>query len=171
MTTTLIKSNEAGIIPASNLTTDELVGIAIGAFARIQDSMPYVIELRKRFQAAPRGKANISGCDTWEEFCTKHLHRTASAIRKALQPPQSVEKVAGVTGESAVERKHKDTWARTYRGEPLKSEEELFALCKELIQAGYDALMKAGGNPSHLWSAKLMCEIAIKTKEQTGVAA
>jgi|SRR5579872_2968927 len=47
--------------------------------------MPYIVELRKRLKAAPRGKASIGGCDTWEQFCEKHLHRTASAIRKTLQ--------------------------------------------------------------------------------------
>jgi hypothetical protein len=87
MTTVTIP--ETGIIPASqppeSLTISELVEIAVGTFQRIQDSMPYIIELRKRFKSAPRGKADIGGCDTWEQFCEKHLHRTASAIRKALQ--------------------------------------------------------------------------------------
>ena len=85
-------SIEAGIIPGSpkpeGLTTEQLVEIAIGTFQRIQDSMPYIIELRKRFKQAPRGNANIAGCDTWEQFCEKHLHRTASALRKALQAEQ-----------------------------------------------------------------------------------
>ncbi len=79
---------KAGIFPASSpesLTTEQLVEVATGAFQRLQDSMPFIIELRKRFNAAPRGKANISGCNTWEQFCEKHLHRTASALRKALQ--------------------------------------------------------------------------------------
>jgi alkylated DNA repair dioxygenase AlkB len=75
---------ETGIIPAS-LTNDELVGVAVGAFTRIQQAMPYILELRKRFKKAPRNKADIAGCDTWEQFCETHLHRTASAIRKALQ--------------------------------------------------------------------------------------
>lgn len=86
---TAILHIEPGKIPASqapeSLTTGQLVEIAAGTFQRIQDSMPYIIELRKRFKAAPRGKADIAGCDTWEEFCEKHLHRTASAIRKAVQ--------------------------------------------------------------------------------------
>jgi alkylated DNA repair dioxygenase AlkB len=81
-------SIEAGIIPASSprsLSTGQLVEIVVGTFQRIQDSIPYIIELHKRFKAAPRSKANINGCDTWEQFCETHLHRTASAIRKALQ--------------------------------------------------------------------------------------
>jgi hypothetical protein len=82
-------SIEAGIFPASSkpegLTTEQLVEIAVGTFQRIQDSMPYIIELRKRFKQAPRGKANIAGCDTWEQFCKEYLHRTASTLRKALQ--------------------------------------------------------------------------------------
>jgi hypothetical protein len=83
---------EAGIFPGSpaKLSTEELVEIAVGTFQRVQDSIPYIIELRKRFRAAPRGNAQIGGCDTWEQFCEKHLHRTASAIRKALQAEQTV---------------------------------------------------------------------------------
>ena len=84
---------EAGIFPASppeSLTTEQLVEITVGTFQRVQDSMPYIIELRKRFKAAPRGKADIGGCDTWEQFCETHLHRTASALRKALQADRKV---------------------------------------------------------------------------------
>jgi hypothetical protein len=98
---TAIVPVETGIIPASptasptaspaavDLPTEELVRIAVGTFQRLQDSMPYIIELRKRFKAAPRGNANIAGCDTWEKFCRTHLHRTASALRKALQAEQT----------------------------------------------------------------------------------
>jgi hypothetical protein len=103
MTTAIVKAEpleaeicpdiEVGIFPASqspeSLTDDQLAEIAVGTFRRIQDSVPYIIELRKRFKAAPRGKANIAGCDTWEQFCEKHLHRTASALRKALQAERS----------------------------------------------------------------------------------
>jgi len=93
VSTSLPLQFEAGILPASppeSLTTDQLVGIAVGTFRRIQDSMPYIIELRNRFKAAPRGKADIGGCDTWEQFCETHLHRTASALRKALQADRKV---------------------------------------------------------------------------------
>ncbi len=98
---TSIQDEEAIISPSpESLTNEELASIAIGAFSRIQDSMPYILELRKRFQAAPRGKANIQGCGTWGEFCEKHLYRTPRAVRKAIEshnnpptntPPQSAE--------------------------------------------------------------------------------
>ena len=77
---------EPGIIPGSpeTLSNDELVSIATGAFNRIKDAIPYIVELRRRFQTAPRGSANIADCQTWSEFCERHLYRTASAVRKAV---------------------------------------------------------------------------------------
>jgi hypothetical protein len=68
----------------SEATNDELADHVIAVFQTIRAALPYIKELRKRFAALSRGKANISGCATWEEFCTKKLHRTPSAIRKAL---------------------------------------------------------------------------------------
>jgi hypothetical protein len=50
----------------------------------IQRALPYIIELRKRFAALPRGKANIKGCRTWTEFCERRLHRTDRHIRRVI---------------------------------------------------------------------------------------
>jgi hypothetical protein len=89
--------NEAGKIPGSpepeldlsGTTDDELADYLVAVFQTIRAALPYIKELRKRFAALPRGQANISGCATWEEFCTKKLHRTPSAIRKALAEARS----------------------------------------------------------------------------------
>jgi hypothetical protein len=93
-------TNEAGIIPASceivtNLPKppkamgdEELADYVIGTyesiFKKIKAAIPYIEELRARFAKAPRGKANIAGCNKWGEFCERKLERTASAIRKAI---------------------------------------------------------------------------------------
>ena len=103
------KANEAGIIPASceivtNLPKppeamgdEELADYVIGTyqsiFQKIKAAIPYIEALRARFAKAPRGKANIAGCNTWNEFCKGKLERTASAIRKAIsaahkEPPK-----------------------------------------------------------------------------------
>lgn len=72
-------------VSCASLPTEELASIVIGAFTKIREVLPYVLELRKRFADAPKGKAGIAGCNTWEEFCGKHLHRTPSALRLAFQ--------------------------------------------------------------------------------------
>ena len=78
--------DEPGIIPASpeQMTNEALAGFVHDVFQKIRNYLPYVAELRRRFAALPRGNANIMGCKTWDEFCDRKLHRTASAIRKAL---------------------------------------------------------------------------------------
>jgi hypothetical protein len=94
--TTAITKIEAGKIPAlspnqlEKLPTEKLVEVAVGTFTRLQDAMPYIVELRKRFKDAPRGNANIANCKTWEQFCERNLHRTASTLRKALQAEKEV---------------------------------------------------------------------------------
>lgn len=152
---------ETGIFPAlqppESLTTEQLVEIAAGTFQRVQDSMSYIVELRKRFKAAPRGKAHIAGCDTWEQFCEKHLHRTASAIRKALQTEDS-PKTMKTNSEGEVYRPEK----RKNRSEPIESFEALLALCKKVIKTGYEQLKQEGEDPSHLWSAKTILESSLK---------
>jgi hypothetical protein len=101
--TTDTNLHEAGKIPASPepdfsvISNDELVDYVISAFQTIRESLPYIQELRRRFAALPRGHADIAGCATWEEFCKKRLHRTSSAIRKALAEvaPQKAEPKPG----------------------------------------------------------------------------
>jgi hypothetical protein len=78
---------ERDVLSPSCLPTEELASIVISAFAKIAENLPYILELRKRFAEAPRGNANIAGCKTWEDFCSKHLHRTPRTVQRALRTP------------------------------------------------------------------------------------
>lgn len=73
------------LVSIGSLTDDELVTIAVGAFTKLRDSYPYLVELRQRFKNAPRGNADIGGCATWEQFCEKHLNRHPSTVRQILE--------------------------------------------------------------------------------------
>src|ERR1700719_1628984 len=53
-------------------------------FEKIKSELPYIIELRDRFKALPRGKANIDNCTTWTQFCELRLHRTYRRIQQVL---------------------------------------------------------------------------------------
>lgn len=81
---------EGEVSSPSSLSTEELITAVVSSFSKIRDAMPYVFELRKRFADAPKGAADIAGCNTWEEFCQKHLHRTPRAIQMALQDMKAV---------------------------------------------------------------------------------
>jgi hypothetical protein len=69
---------------AKKLTDKALVSRVKRGFQKIKSELPYLIELRARFDALPRGKANIDMCKTWTEFCEKRLHRTYRQIRRVL---------------------------------------------------------------------------------------
>ena len=65
---------------AAMMTNKELVAVAIQAFAKIRDYIPYIVELKSRFDAAERNSENrlrtpIRGCYSWKEFCTSILNR------------------------------------------------------------------------------------------------
>ena len=89
---TALKVVEPPILVGS-LSDDELVSILVNTFVKIQNSLPYILELRRRFdEDVPRGKANIGGCKTWYEICEKHLHRAPSTIRHALRETNPASK-------------------------------------------------------------------------------
>ncbi len=65
------------------LSNGRLVVCVKASFQKIKKALPYILELRARFGALPRGGA-IAGCASWKTFCIVHLHRTDRAIRYAL---------------------------------------------------------------------------------------
>lgn len=65
------------------LSNGRLVVCVKDSFQKIKKALPYIVELRARFDALPRGGA-IAGCASWKTFCIVHLHRTDRAIRYAL---------------------------------------------------------------------------------------
>lgn len=69
---------------ASQMTNEDLAAFIRDGLKKFAQLIPYVRELKTRFAALPRGKADIMGCHTWKEFCEKVLGRTDSAVRKAL---------------------------------------------------------------------------------------
>jgi hypothetical protein len=69
---------------AKKMSSPALVSRVKKDFGKIKSALPYIKELRDRFAALPRGKANIAGCKTWAEFCEKRLHRTDRTIRRVL---------------------------------------------------------------------------------------
>src|SRR6202008_2796540 len=80
--------NQAGIIPASpepsQMTNEALATHVRDGMTKLAQLIPYVKELKARFAALPRSKADILGCKSWKEFCERVLNRTDSAVRKAL---------------------------------------------------------------------------------------
>jgi hypothetical protein len=66
------------------MPTDQLAQLVVRRFNAFKEFLPYLAELRKRFNELPRGHANIAGCRTWTEFCENVLGRTDRAVRKAL---------------------------------------------------------------------------------------
>ena len=69
---------------AKKMTDKALVSRVKRGFQKIKAELPDILELRERFAAMPRGRANIDGCKTWTEFCEKRLHRTYRQICKVL---------------------------------------------------------------------------------------
>jgi hypothetical protein len=104
---------EAGIIPAMPVDADpdlskvsdaELADYVIGAFRTIREALPYIRELRQRFAQLPRGHAGIAGCASWKGFCEDRLHRTPSAIRKALAGERNVTEPKAPTAPTNAEK-------------------------------------------------------------------
>lgn len=74
----------------AEMETEELAGVVIGGFAKIRDYLPFITELKSRFDEAPRGSGNrllspIAGCSTWSDFCEIHLGRSRKTIFDALK--------------------------------------------------------------------------------------
>jgi protein gp37 len=76
--------SSGSLAPPSNLSDEDLAVVVRDGCRQFKRLIPYVAELRNRFEDRPRGKANIMGCNTWTEFCEKVLDRTDRAVRKAL---------------------------------------------------------------------------------------
>jgi hypothetical protein len=88
---------------ANKMTTPDLVKRVKTTFAKIRSELPYIVELRARFEAKPRGAAHIDGCLSWQEFCVKRLHRTDRHIRRVLAENET-EISVGVSVEKVPER-------------------------------------------------------------------
>jgi hypothetical protein len=80
--------NVVEIVPGSpepgQMENEALAIFVRDGLKKFSKLVPYVRELKSRFAALPRGKADIMGCHTWKEFCESVLDRTPSAVRKAL---------------------------------------------------------------------------------------
>ena len=63
---------------------EPLAALVLDSMRKFRETIPAIIELRKRFSNRPRGHAGIAGCATWTEFCTKKLGRTIRAVQKAI---------------------------------------------------------------------------------------
>lgn len=74
----------------AEMATEELASVVINGFKRIKDYLPYIAELKSRFDKAPRGAGNrllnpIADCYTWSQFCEEHLGRSRKTIFDALR--------------------------------------------------------------------------------------
>ena len=72
---------------------EPLAALVIDGMRKFRETIPAIIELRKRFSSRPRGNAGIAGCSTWTEFCTKKLGRTIRAVQKAIAVERQAEAV------------------------------------------------------------------------------
>jgi hypothetical protein len=79
-----IEPEETSASLASFMSNEELVARVRGVFKKIGDELPFILELRARFARLKRGRANICGCMSWQEFCIKHLHRSDRRIRQII---------------------------------------------------------------------------------------
>lgn len=84
------------------MTDDELAGVVIQAFAKIRDYIPYIVELKSRFDAAERNSENrlrtpIRGCYSWKEFCTSILNRTPRNIWDACRDKKEKQEARQLT--------------------------------------------------------------------------
>jgi hypothetical protein len=99
----------AARVRAKNMTDRSLAARVKKGFEKIRSELPFIKELRARFEAAPRGSANIDGCKTWAEFCERRLHRTDRRIRQVLAESETaisvlVEKLPSKETHITVER-------------------------------------------------------------------
>jgi hypothetical protein len=73
-----------------NMTNDELADIVAEGYRQFYRYVPYVVTLWQRFRDGDRDDKNrllepIKGCYSFDEFCTKILDRTPSAVYKAIR--------------------------------------------------------------------------------------
>lgn len=172
--------HEPGISPGSpvvpkakptDMSTEDLAAFVADTFAKLKTALPYIIELRERFAELPRGKANVMGCRTWTEFCSKVLHRTDSAVRKAIATEsdwRNAKADAEAAKEMATESAHEEEmteeeqeWLRQFvektkevKNRPVPELDEMEAAlfggvprnlkttAAEIVEAGYRTLAK-----------------------------
>ena len=82
------------------MTNKELVAVAIQAFAKIQPYVPYIVELKARFEEGERDSKHrlrepIEGCHSWKEFCNSILNRNYESVRAALAAAKSPKRHLG----------------------------------------------------------------------------
>jgi hypothetical protein len=80
------------------LSNDDLADIVVTGLRKLRDYLPYIAELKSRFDAGERDNQNrlrapIRGCHTWAEFCSNELGRTPRAITKALKATEKNPKL------------------------------------------------------------------------------
>ncbi len=100
----------------ATMTNKELVAVAIQAFAKIQQYVPYIMELRKRFEAGERNSENrlrepIEGCHSWKEFCNSILNRNYESVRAALAAAKNPKKESRQLADADIavyEQEHPD---------------------------------------------------------------
>jgi hypothetical protein len=51
---------------------------------KLRELKPQLEELRSHFKELKKSGGRIAGCKTWDEFCTKKLHRTRRAVNTLL---------------------------------------------------------------------------------------
>jgi hypothetical protein len=168
--------HEPGISPGSPvvkpaaMSTEDLAAFVADTFAKLKTALPYIIELRERFGALPRGKANVMGCRTWTEFCSKVLHRTDSAVRKAIATEfewvsdKATKRIKNEPAEDLTDeeleelKKLNEEWKATPRPKPRPAfslsifddelPDNLKPTAAEIVEAGYRTLAKQR-HPDH----------------------
>jgi hypothetical protein len=81
-------SIESQVSEVSSLSNEELESRVIGAFMKIADALPYILELRQRFADARTRGEQILGYTGWTDFCERNLRRTPRAIQMAIRDAQ-----------------------------------------------------------------------------------
>jgi predicted RNA-binding Zn-ribbon protein involved in translation (DUF1610 family) len=84
-----------------SMTDNELADIVVEGYGQFYRHLPYVITLWQRFQKKKRDGKNhllepIKGCHSFDEFCTKYLDHTPSAVYKALRQVMQPQPTDGI---------------------------------------------------------------------------
>jgi hypothetical protein len=185
-TVAVTNSDEPQLLPAS-MADEPLAEIVVSGFKKFRTLIPYVIELRKRFNSKIRGNADIAGCKTWTEFCEKHLDRTTSAVQRAIAvhtnpelraskhclppAPEPVENpihypefvdVPAPAQPEIVRPASPHAEKRKNRNEPIDDFEEVRKVAIKMLNIGMREMKKTEANHSLLDSAKTwaQCKLA-----------
>jgi hypothetical protein len=152
---TVLKEICTTLEPAQ-MNTHQLADVVIDGMKKLRHYLPYIAELKKRFDDSERNSLNklkqpIRNCHSWEEFCGQHLDRTPQAVNYALaksKPVNHIEK-------------------RRNRNDPPDSFEEIRGLARRMVYLGYQTMMERGeSNPAHLDSAKTWAQIRVSGEKE-----